>query len=300
VTTVAITGSASGIGAACAARLGAGGTRIIGIDLHDAEVHADLGTSGGRNAAVEAVADLSGGNLAGLVTCAGLAGAPSRPGSLLASVNYFGTVALLEGLRPLMASGTGAAAVAISSNSTTIQPGVPRDVVTACLDGDEERARALADAAGALATYPATKLAIARWVRRAATRTTWIGAGIRLNAVAPGMVDTPLVAGLRADPTVGPLLEMFPVPTGRPGRPEEIAALVELLLGDDGGFFCGSVIFVDGGTEAMLRPDAWPESWVTDHGGHSGGGHSGGGLSGGGHSGGGHSGGGGDPAAGRH
>ena len=75
---------------------------MIGVDLHDAEVVADLGTPAGRAAAVDQVAGLAGGSLDGLVTCAGLAGAPSRPGSLLASVNYFGTVALMNGLRPLL------------------------------------------------------------------------------------------------------------------------------------------------------------------------------------------------------
>lgn len=266
MTTVAVTGSASGIGAACAARLGAGGTRVIGIDRHRADVIADLGTEGGREEACRAVARLCGGRLDGLVTCAGLAGAPDRPGSVLASVNYFGTVGMLTGLRPLLADGTSPAAVAVSSNSATIQPGVPSAVVRACLAGDEPGARRLADDFGSLATYPATKLALAHWIRRQATGANWIGSGIRLNAVAPGMVDTPLVAEGRADPVVGPLLESFPIPVGRPGRPEEIAALVDLLLGPEGGFFCGSVLLVDGGSEALLRPTDWPSPWSSDDG----------------------------------
>ena len=73
----------------------------------------------------------------------------------MTSVNYFGSVVLLERLRPLLAHAERPAAVAISSNSTTCQPGVPMDVVEACLAGDEERAAAAADAAGALACYPA-------------------------------------------------------------------------------------------------------------------------------------------------
>lgn len=259
-----VTGSASGIGAACARRLAGDGVTVIGVDLHDAAVEADLSTPEGRREAVEGVGALAGEGLETLVTCAGLAGAPSRPGSLLASVNYFGTVELLEGLRPLLGRGTSPAAVAISSNSTTIQPGVPMDVVEACLAGDEGRARRLADEVGSMATYPATKLALARWVRREAVSSRWVGAGIRLNAVAPGMVDTPLVAEGRADPVVGPLLELFPIPAGRPGRPEEIAALVDLLAGPDGGFFCGSVVFVDGGSDALLRGPDWPAPWDLD------------------------------------
>jgi NAD(P)-dependent dehydrogenase (short-subunit alcohol dehydrogenase family) len=225
----------------------------------EADVVADLGTPGGRDRAVAEAGERCGGTLAGIVTCAGLAGDPNRVGSLLASVNYFGTVDVLEGLRPLLAPG--GAAVAISSNSTTLQPGVPADLVDACLDHDEELSRRIADTKGSLLAYPAAKLALAHWVRRAATRHAWAGAGLRLNAVAPGMIDTPMVAAMRADPETGPLLDMLPIPVGRPGRPEEIAALVEFLLGPDAGFFCGSVIFCDGGSDALLRTRDWPAAW---------------------------------------
>ncbi|MGH2726246.1 MAG: SDR family NAD(P)-dependent oxidoreductase, partial [Actinomycetota bacterium] len=123
LSTVVVTGSASGIGAACAVRLRSDGFEVVGIDLRDAEIIADLSTDEGRRSAIDAVVARSGGAIAGLVTCAGLAGMPSRAGSLLTAVNYFGTVELLDGLRPLLV-GDGAA-VAISSNSTTVQPGVP-------------------------------------------------------------------------------------------------------------------------------------------------------------------------------
>ena len=193
------------------------------------------------------------------MTCAGLAGLPGRAGSLLASVNYFGTVDLLEGLRPLLSAG--GSAVAISSNSTTVQPAVPADLVEACLRHDEELSAQIADARGSLVTYPATKLAVAHWVRRNATGPNWAGSGIRLNAIAPGMIDTPMVAGLRADAKAGPMLDMLPIPAGRPGRAEEIAAVIDLLLGPDGAFFCGSVVFCDGGSDALLRTNDWPAPW---------------------------------------
>ena len=220
---------------------------------------ADLSTPDGRRQAVAAATERSGGALAGIVTCAGLAGTPDRTGSLLAAVNYFGTVDLLEGLRPLLAPG--GAAVAISSNSTTVQPAVPADLVEALLRGDEELSARIADSRGSLVAYPATKLAVAHWVRRQATGPDWAGSGLRLNAIAPGMIDTPMVAGMRADPEAGPLLDMLPIPVGRPGRPEEIAALVDLLLGPDGAFFCGSVVFCDGGSDALLRTNDWPAAW---------------------------------------
>lgn len=254
--TIVVTGSASGMGAATRARLEAAGERVIGVDLRDADITADLGTAEGRAAAIAGVEEASGGVIDGLVTWAGLPGLTERPGSLLVSVNYFGTVVLLDGLRPLLAKGDRPAAVAISSNSTTIQPDVPLRVTEACLAGDEDAARAAGDEAGSLNVYPAGKLAIARWVRRNAP--AWAEDGITLNAVAPGAVETPLLNASRQDPTVGSMVDMLPIPVGRAGTAEEIAAFVQFLLGPDARFFCGSVLFVDGGTDALLRPDAVP------------------------------------------
>ncbi len=264
MSTIAVTGAASGIGAATTARLESAGHHVIGVDLHDTAVTADLGTPEGRHAAVDEVTRTASGRLDGLVTCAGLAGAPWRAGSLLASVNYFGTVGLLEGLRPALAAGDAPAVVAISSNASTCQPAQPAALTRACLDGDELAARQLADDAGSLASYGATKLAVAHWVRAHAPGPDWAGAGIRLNAIAPGMVETPMVAEGRADPTVGPLLEGFPIPVGRTGQPAEVAALIAFLLGPEAGFFCGSVVFVDGGTDALLRTTDWPAAWELD------------------------------------
>ncbi|MDQ1466021.1 MAG: hypothetical protein QOH10_436 [Actinomycetota bacterium] len=256
--TTVVTGSASGMGAATKARLEADGQRVIGIDVRDADVIADLGSVAGRQAAVAEVAELAGGAIDGLVTWAGLAGLTGVPGSLLVSVNYFGTVVMLEGLRPLLANGDRAAAVAISSNSTTCQPGVPLDLVARCLEGDESAARAAGDAAGALRSYPATKIAVARWARRNAPTADWAGSGITLNVVVPGAVETPLLQATRDDPKIGALVDAFPVPVGRVARPDELAAFVQFLLGPDARFFCGSVVFVDGGTDALLRADDSP------------------------------------------
>ena len=249
------------MGAALATRLRASGDRVIGVDLHDADVNADLGTAEGRRGAIEQVTELSGGVLDGLVTLAGLNGLPDRPASLLISVNYFGTVEMLAGLRPLLAKGTEPAAVAISSNSTTCSPGISEALVAACLAGDEAAA-ALAGEGESVSTYPVTKTALAWWVRAHAVTAEWAGAGITLNAVAPGAVDTPLLAEGLADPTIGPLIAAFEAPIGRRGRPEEIAALLAYLLGPDARFFCGSIIFCDGGMDAQLRTKDWPSPWV--------------------------------------
>ncbi|WP_408898919.1 hypothetical protein ACJ5H2_07355 [Nocardioides sp. R1-1] len=76
MSTYAVTGSASGMGAAVAARLRADGHTVIGVDLREADVVADLSTAGGRRAAAAAVLDLSGGRLDGAVLAAGLGPAP--------------------------------------------------------------------------------------------------------------------------------------------------------------------------------------------------------------------------------
>jgi NAD(P)-dependent dehydrogenase (short-subunit alcohol dehydrogenase family) len=255
----AVTGSASGIGAATRARLEAAGHRVIGVDRADVEVVADLATPVGRQAAIAQIVADCDGSLDGLITCAGLAGLPGRPASLLVSVNYFGTVEVAAGLRDVLAAGGRGAVVAISSNSTTCQPGFPLDLVDSLLVGDEAVACELADERESLLAYPATKTAIARWIRRNATTPGWIGNGVRLNALVPGMVETPMVAEGRADSTVGPLLGMYPMPLGRAGSAEEIAAGIQFLL--DTEYCVGTLLLIDGGTEALFRPDAWPTRW---------------------------------------
>ena len=258
--TIAITGAASGIGAALKKRLESQGDRVISVDLRNADILADLSTPDGRASAIKGIQEACGGVLDGLVPCAGLSGLPDRPGSLLASLNYFGTVDLIEGLRENLARAEAPSVVVMSSNSTTTVPGamVSMEVVEALLAGDEEKARTLTDKTGSLAAYPTTKTALAYWVRRNAPTEAWIGQGINLNAISPGKTETAMVAEGRADPVIGPHMDAFPLPIGREGQPEEIAALLGFLLGPEARFIVGSVIFVDGGTDALTRPNDWP------------------------------------------
>ena len=253
--TIAITGSAGGIGGALRQWLEGHGHQVVGIDVRDAEVLADLATVDGRAAMVEAVTARCPDGLDGVVAAAGVT---HDDGALVTSINYFGAVATLEGLRPLLAGRPGASAVAVASNSTTTQPGLSLEHVEACLAGDEATARAVAG--HGVGAYGASKLALARWVRRHAVTDAWVGAGIRLNAVAPGFIATPMTAGTE-DFIMG-LGDLYPIPMRRAGRPEEVAALVALLLSEDGGFFCGSVITMDGGTDAALRADDWPTAII--------------------------------------
>jgi NAD(P)-dependent dehydrogenase (short-subunit alcohol dehydrogenase family) len=192
--TIAITGAASGIGAATSERLKSEGHRVIGVDLHKVDITADLATPQGRSHAIDQILELSGGQLDGLVPCAGLSGLPDRPGSLLVSLNYFGSIALFEGLREALAKSEAASVVGLCSNSTTTAPGVPMDLVEALATGDEQAARAVGDKTGSIMAYPATKMALARWIRTNSVRDEWIGQGINLNAIAPGKTETAMVA----------------------------------------------------------------------------------------------------------
>ena len=138
VRTIAVSGSASGIGAAVRTLLSAGGARVIGVDRREAEVIADLSRAADRATAIAAVEEACAGVLDGLVTCAGIGSGFDEPARI--RVNYFGTVDLLAGLRPSLARAGSPAAVAVASNAMTAVPGIPAALVDACLAGDEERA----------------------------------------------------------------------------------------------------------------------------------------------------------------
>lgn len=258
--TYVVSGAASGIGAATEELLRKQGDQVITVDQRDADVVADLGTAAGRAAAVAGVQQLTD-VVHGLVPCAGIVGVAGADCAAIVSVNYFGAVELVRGLKPQLAAAGSSSVVMIASNSITGMPGWRAETAELCLTGDEEAARADAADADPLTIYPGTKAALAWWARREGVTESWIGAGIRLNAVAPGSIDSPMTDRLLADPDVGPLVAAYPSAIGRMGRPEEIAALVAFLLSDASSLMVGSVVYADGGTDAMLHPNA-PERWV--------------------------------------
>jgi len=253
---IVVSGSASGIGAAVRARLLAAQREVIGIDLHDAEVIADLSTPEGRRMAIGTTLSLCGGTIAGLVACAGV-GPQVRPHGKIVEVNYFGAVALFEGLRPALAASGGASAVAVSSNSIKFVPGADGEVAAACLAREEGRATGLAGAVHGPVVYAATKLALTRYVRRHAVEPEWAGAGIRLNAVAPGAIQTPLLQGGLEHPELGDAIRSLPIPLGAIGIPDQAAAAIQFLLDDASSYCCGTILYVDGGSDALLRGDAF-------------------------------------------
>jgi NAD(P)-dependent dehydrogenase (short-subunit alcohol dehydrogenase family) len=242
-----VTGSAGGIGGAIRSRLEAGGHDVVGMDLAGQEVDVDLSTPDGRAAAVSAVE----GPLDGLVVCAGL---PPTWGSTeaIAQVNYFGAVELLDGLRPLLEADGGGSAVAISSNSLGTVPEDDEPLIGPMLAGDVDAAVAAARDLHGIQVYGMSKRALARAVRHRAVE--WAEAGVRLNAIAPGAVQTALLQHTLDDPVVGRFVEDFPIPVGRRGTVDDIADAVWWVL-VEATFMVGSVVFVDGGSDAQLRPD---------------------------------------------
>ncbi|WP_370509856.1 SDR family oxidoreductase [Mycobacterium sp. SA01] len=257
-----VTGAASGMGKAAADLLRADGHHVIGVDLRDTEVIADLSTAEGRSRAAGAVLALANGGLDGAVLAAGVG---PRPGAqnvpTIMSVNYLGVVELLEAWRSALAAADSAKVVVVGSNSVTTMPMVPGRAVRALLRGDVDAAvravRMFRSAAPAMA-YGASKIALMRWVRLTAVQQEWSGAGIRLNAIAPGAVDTPLLGEQLATQREARAVTSFPVPIGGFGKPHHLGEWMRFMVSDAADFLCGSVIFVDGGSDAYFRATHWP------------------------------------------
>lgn len=247
--TSVVTGSASGIGQATCARLERDGHRVIDVDLAGASITVDLATAAGRQALVDEVGRASGGRIDAVVANAGVA--DSAEGCV--RVNHFGAIATLTGLRPLLV-GSAAPRAVLTASSSVINDNDPA-VVAACLAGDEEVAVAAAGT-NHLAAYPSTKRAVARWMRQVAPSDDWAGAGIALNAVAPGIVRTAMTAPLMADPAMVELMtDAVPMPLGGIALPADVAEAIAFLASPDTMRICGQVLFIDGGADAVLRGD---------------------------------------------
>jgi NAD(P)-dependent dehydrogenase (short-subunit alcohol dehydrogenase family) len=247
-----MTGGATGIGAELRRQLQEAGHKVISVDIKEGDILADLSTAEGRRAAVDGVRERAPDGLDGLIPCAGLPPV-AKPLSLIARVNYFAVVATVEGLRDLLEK-RGGSVLFVSSNSA---PMVPSDdsYVEKCLAGDEEGACAEIDTRDGHTAYAGSKRAITLWMRRNVVE--YAAAGVRCNAVAPGITMTPLADQVFADDELGAAMKQFgdTVPVGRTAQPADIANVMRYMLGEEASYLCGSVIFVDGGSDAMLRPD---------------------------------------------
>jgi NAD(P)-dependent dehydrogenase (short-subunit alcohol dehydrogenase family) len=244
---VIVTGGSRGIGAAISRRLAADGYSVavnFASDARAAEATvADIKKAGGRALALEAdIADPAAlhrlfeeatqalGPLAGLVNNAGVTGLVARVGereakelTQLFALNVIGTIlACKEAVLRLSTrrGGSGGAIVNLSSIAARIG-GLP-----------------------GLAPYAATKGAVETFTKGLATE---VGPdGIRVNAVAPGMIETDMTRDQLGETSFRGRIEMA-TPLRRIGAPDDIAEAVAWLISPAARFVTGAVLTVSGG-----------------------------------------------------
>ena len=258
--TYVVTGSASGIGAATAEMLRTRGHTVIGVDLAGVEVSGDLSTPEGRVAAADAVLARSDDGIDAIIACAGI----SAPIAKTMSINFFGVTEFLTALLPTLRLADQPRAAVVSSMAS-LQP-VSAELVDAALDGDEAQALRIGDRLAAtpeagFLNYSSSKRALSRWVRRESVSEAWAGAGIPLNAVAPGTVTTAMTAGLLASPEgLAQVDAAVPMPLNYHQPASSIAELLVWLTSPANTHMAGQTIYCDGGADAVLRgDDIW--SW---------------------------------------
>ena len=251
-----ITGASSGIGAKTAEIIRAKGHEVVNVDLRDGDINADLSTKEGRQSAIDKIHELYPDGIDALVCNAGVSGG-KVPIKLILALNFFGSTAIARGLQDLLEKRNGACVV-ISSN--TISQGAARMDVAGMLtnQANEERVLALVedvDPAQGHIYYASTKYALARWVRRMSA--DWGSHGVRLNAIAPGNVRTAMTANMLPQQRMA--MEAIPVPTHFHEEPlmepEEIANAIAFLASPEAMGINGVVLFVDGGTDALLNAE---------------------------------------------
>jgi NAD(P)-dependent dehydrogenase (short-subunit alcohol dehydrogenase family) len=174
-----------------------------------------------------------------------------QPASLIGAVNFFGARATVEGLRDLVAKKRGSILIVSSNSAPMVDAETP--FVQACLAGDE--AAALELATDGNTAYMGSKRAITQWMRRNVK--DYAADGIRINAIAPGITQTAMTEAVSRDPAFSEAIRQFEAmtPLGGAARPGQIASVMKFLLSEQASFICGAMLFVDGGTDALLRPD---------------------------------------------
>lgn len=255
----AITGGSSGIGAAVVDSLKKDGHTIINIDLKNGDICTNLATSDGRQFAIDKLYEMCPDGLDGIVCNAGVSGNCGNY-ELLISLNYFGTVKLARGVYELLKKKKGSVVVTVSN---TISQGTGRMDIVDLLNnvGDEKRIRNIVkqldttNQSVGQSMYMATKYALARWVRRVSA--SWAANGVRVNAVAPGNVKTAMTDSLSDAAKFA--VSALPIPvrygTDTLMDPNEIADSMKFLLSDAARGVNGVILFVDGGTDALLNAE---------------------------------------------
>jgi len=245
--TVIVTGAASGIGAATARLVRAWGGRVIAVDRNepadpvDSYFAADLSD----RAAIDALVEALPAGAHGLANIAGLP--PTRPAAEVLKTNLVGLKHLTVQLVPKLADG---ASIVNLASLAGLDWAEALPAVRASEDLDFDGVEAFCrrhDIQGAR-SYFFAKEALIAWTHR--NRWTWRDRGIRMNAVSPGPVETPILPDFVA--TLGARAQAEMAVMDRPGRPEDIAPVVGFLLSDASGWIRGANLPVDGGLHAHV------------------------------------------------
>lgn len=254
--TFVITGAGSGIGLATRRLAHSHGHRVIGIDLKNADVIADLSTPEGRRGALDAVREISSGDIDVVVANAGSAAADPKT----ISINFFGATKIISGLHEILTKSATPRVVATSSMASF--GNVDDHLVDLMLAGDERRAVERAyeliveDGQRKQLIYGSTKRALSRWIRRECIKDEWAKIGIPMNAVGPGIVRTPMVESMIAtEAGRQALAKSVPMPLNGYLEAEDIAEVILWLASLANTHMTGQTIYVDGGADAVLRGD---------------------------------------------
>ncbi|MCK9896619.1 SDR family oxidoreductase [Frankia sp. AgB32] len=257
---VVITGAASGIGRACVRLFAERGFGVVAVDVDEAGLAALAGPGGTDAGPAASIVPLVGDVARKATGTAMVQAALERFGRLDVAVLNAGIGGTLpwahedaiDRLDRILAVNVRGVAIGIRSVVPAIRSGGGGSiVVTASSAG-------LAADAGNWA-YNASKGAVINLVRAAAL--DHAAEGIRVNAIAPGLTDTPLMARHRTDPHVVDAVGRR-IPLQRWGRAEEHAAAIFFLASPDASYVTGATLAADGGLTAMhgaVPPPARPE-----------------------------------------
>ena len=255
----AVTGAASGIGKAVAEQLSQQGHEVLEIDLQGVEFSADLSDPSQRRAVIDGIIARAPDGLDGFVPCAGV-GPECPKRELVPIVNYFSVVDMVQALLPSLKKKRGSV-VLVSSNSSQMMP-YDEDYMKAMLDGDQARAIELVQAPElGQAAYGGSKQALARWMRH--NSQAYACEGVRINAIAPGFTLTGMTQSTLDNPDFREAVEQFrdSVPVlqggGEGALPEHQAKPILFLLSAEACYIAGVVLFIDGGHDAVFRPDRY-------------------------------------------
>lgn len=239
--TIIVTGASSGIGAATAAYVAAQGANVIAVDIKPPAqlagrfFAADLADKASID---QLVAQLPAAD--GLANIAGLP--PTWPADEVLRVNLVGLKYLTEQLVPKLRDG--ASIVNLASLAGLGWPDSREAIIaSATLEFDDVPAFCRAYAIEGGRSYFFSKEALLVWTMQ--HRWTWRDRGIRMNAVSPGPVDTPILKDFVE--TLGARAEEDMRTMDRPGTPADIAPVVAFLLSDASAWIRGTNIPADGG-----------------------------------------------------